>query len=368
MSALWQTKIDRVSPELASSFRATRERWAKKRISCAPADRSAAELGILRAYRSASLTAPRRIVWVEGPWHLRRELPSQTERSVQAQLLNDPLRWANGRIGTKLSNRLMTELSIMARQSPTPFDARGTVQALETALVEPRTSVQHIRRMFSRVWSGPQQFPGSWLWTQHDTDWLWQYDFIREAFDMESELEPVAGLLAIASSAGFIMPFESVCFVGERHSILKCDPMGRLHCADGPAIEYPDQWRAFYWKGVPVASWLIERSDLVTTAAINFETDPITRRCMIGIRTPERYIESGTVTRVASDDTGVLWRRQWSNDTWSCVEVVNGTAEPDGTFKKYFIEVPAHISSAREGVAWTYGLTCEEYKKLVLRT
>ena len=40
-------------------------------------------------------------------------------------------------------------------------------------------------------------------------------------------------------------------------------------------------------------------------------------------------------------------------------------AEPDGTFRRYWLRVPPNTRTAREGVAWTFGLTAEEYRPLV---
>ncbi|MGW4487228.1 DUF6745 domain-containing protein [Amycolatopsis sp. NPDC004368] len=31
-----------------------------------------------------------------------------------------------------------------------------------------------------------------------------------------------------------------------------------MHAADGPAIAYPDGWRAYAWHGTPVPAWVIE--------------------------------------------------------------------------------------------------------------
>jgi hypothetical protein len=44
--------------------------------------------------------------------------------------------------------------------------------------------------------------------------------------------------------------------------------------------------------------------------------------------------------------------------------VVNSTPEPDGTSRTYFLRVPPNIRTARAGVAWTFGLTEEEYHPL----
>jgi len=43
------------------------------------------------------------------------------------------------------------------------------------------------------------------------------------------------------------------------------------------------------------------------------------------------------------------------------VRVVNATAEPDGSFKDYFIRVPPSMQTVREAVAWTFGKTAADY-------
>jgi len=44
------------------------------------------------------------------------------------------------------------------------------------------------------------------------------------------------------------------------------------------------------------------------------------------------------------------------------VRVWNSTAEPDGTFKPYYLCVPPEVKTCREAVAWTFRMTAEEYK------
>jgi hypothetical protein len=62
------------------------------------------------------------------------------------------------------------------------------------------------------------------------------------------------------------------------------------------------------------------------------------------------------------DATGVLWRIDLPNDEpVVMVEVLNSTPEPDGTTRTYWLRVPPTTSTARAGVAWTFGLTEAEY-------
>ena len=82
---------------------------------------------------------------------------------------------------------------------------------------------------------------------------------------------------------------------------------------------------------------------------------------------------TGVVAQVSKDETGILWRKFWSFrgvtvGSWTAVEVVNGTAEADGSRKRYFLRVPPAMRTPREAVAWTYGLTADQYAALELRT
>ena len=44
-----------------------------------------------------------------------------------------------------------------------------------------------------------------------------------------------------------------------------------------------------------------------------------------------------------------------------------GTPEPDGSFRRYFLRVPPTVRTAREGVAWSYGLRRRDYR-IAVRT
>jgi len=52
----------------------------------------------------------------------------------------------------------------------------------------------------------------------------------------------------------------------------------------------------------------------------------------------------------------------------AAVEVINATPERDGTRKHFFLQVPANMRTARDAVAWTYGLRPDVYAQLAVRT
>lgn len=170
-------------------------------------------------------------------------------------------------------------------------------------------------------------------------------------------------------NVGWFVPHERICFLTDRHDVLQIDPMGRLHGAEGPALRYPDGWRHFAWKGVAVPEWLIERRQEILLSHMEREPDGVLRHCMVDIFTPERFVREGCAGLVAEDSCGVLWQRHWRmGGVWAAVEVVNGTPEPDRSYKHYFLPVPGHLRTPRQAVAWTYGLSEEQYTRLRLRT
>jgi hypothetical protein len=77
----------------------------------------------------------------------------------------------------------------------------------------------------------------------------------------------------------------------------------------------------------------------------------------------DRYLTESGAEPVDRDEAGVLWRITLADDEpVVMVEVVNSTPEPDGTHRVYWLRVPPTTRTAREGVAWTFGLTAEEYQ------
>ena len=201
----------------------------------------------------------------------------------------------------------------------------------------------------------------------HSAPSLGPLQYFHDVCGLTRQAAPLAGLWQVAANAAWMLPHRDVCWLAERPTILQQDARGRLHGPKGPAIRYADGWAAYAWKGVLVPSWIVERPEQVTVRAIASAHDPQIRRCMIDVLTPEKFIASGGAYRVSQDEAGVLWRQRWRWEAWAAVEVVNGTPEPNGTHKHYFLQVPANMRTAREAVAWSYGLPEQRYRP-TLRT
>ena len=137
---------------------------------------------------------------------------------------------------------------------------------------------------------------------------------------------------------------------------------GRLHREDGPALEWPTGEGRYFWNGVHVPDFVIERLHLINPLSIRLEENLERRRCMIERVGIERFLREVDAELVSEDDTGRLWRVDFeAAEPYAVLEVENGTLEPDGTRRRYFLRVPPSMQSPRDAAAWTYGLSSDQY-------
>ncbi|WP_049563722.1 DUF6745 domain-containing protein [Nonomuraea sp. SBT364] len=199
---------------------------------------------------------------------------------------------------------------------------------------------------------------------QHDAPWLSAFDAPGgrpDAHDDEPWLSALGGLKRVAGCAGWWWPYERVAIVSARPTELHLDELGRLHAAGGPALAYSDGFALHAWHGMPVPADFT-MTDL-TPRRIREEANAELRRVMLEHFGLDRYLAESGARPEHSDETGVLWRIELPDDEpIAMVEVVNSTPEPDGTRRTYFLRVPPWVRRAREGVAWTFGVSEDDYR------
>jgi len=351
-------------------------RWAAARRSTLPADRGAAEAALRLAYQAAGLVQPARIVWCDSPLALAERagrMSLDNGRNVRFHLVNHPRRKVASLVGTRVRGKVLA--TIDSTINPADPLVAASAEAVIRSVPEQNLSMMgRLRRSglslssLLRTRAAPRGFSSRAAGPQ-DLSWLGAYDYLRDVLGLRAETEPLRGLMQLATSIGWLQPHEHTCWLAERPTLMCGDARDRLHHSSGPALRYPDGWSIWAWRGVEVPRWIIEHKDRITLAGIDDQMDVQVRRCMIEIMTPERFVALGGAIRVAEDDTGILWRRNWlAADAWAAVEVVNATPESDGTYRHFFLQVPANLRTAREAVAWTYGMRVEAYANLVLRT
>ena len=58
---------------------------------------------------------------------------------------------------------------------------------------------------------------------QHDANWLGFYDYFKEVFSLDEQTQKLFGLWKISQNAGWWLPHKHICWVSERHNIVKQD-------------------------------------------------------------------------------------------------------------------------------------------------
>ncbi|MFF5932705.1 DUF6745 domain-containing protein [Streptomyces sp. NPDC012508] len=361
------------------------DRWRAVVAATGAADRAAAEEGVRLAYRSAGLAGPERIVWADSPRAavtLVREL-ADAGRSVRDEVRTRPWAEERRRVHDELGPRGWTALwtSTGARLWDT---TRTLADRIRSAVVEDLAGEAGVPGEAGQGGvPGEAGVPGTsatpgvlasrpeapWdaaavrlvlldaVLGQQDAAWL-------AAFDGRGER--LAGLAAVAAHAGWWWPYEKVAVVCERPVELHRDEAGRLDRGDGPALAFRDGFALYAWRGMPVPAEFLAGLGGLTPERIRAEENAELRRVMLEYYGYERYLAESGARPVGRDETGVLWRIELADDEdVVMVEVVNATPEPDGTFRTYWLRVPPGTTTAREGVAWTFGLDAAVYEPVV---
>ena len=129
---------------------------------------------------------------------------------------------------------------------------------------------------------------------QHDANWLAFYEYFREACGLQSQTDKLIGLTEYSKNAGWFLPHQNICWVSERHNILRRDERGRVHDISGPAIMYPDGWAIYAWHGIRVPRWVIEQPQEISDLNIDSEANAEVRRVMLERYGLDRYLLTGS--------------------------------------------------------------------------
>jgi hypothetical protein len=131
----------------------------------------------------------------------------------------------------------------------------------------------------------------------------------------------------------------------------------RLHASDLPAVVWPDGGERWYWDGIPVPERIAQARDRLTADLVAEIDNQELRRVAVNRLGWERFLRTASAELRAQDDYSKLWATtvRIDGERVQLVEVVNATAEPDGSHRRYFLRVPPTARTAREAVGWTFG-------------
>ncbi|HEY9717493.1 MAG TPA: hypothetical protein V6C69_08490 [Trichormus sp.] len=191
------------------------------------------------------------------------------------------------------------------------------------------------------------------------------YSIISGMFRDQFSRELRTGLSDISTflRSGFAYsPLSKVVFVCKFPRVI-VDELQRLHCEDGPSIEFRDGFQIFALCGVIVPREIIEAPGSLTTKRIDEERNVELRRVLIERYGIAEYLRDTGAGIVHKSDAGTLYLKQLPGDEpIAIVQVKNSTAEADGSYKEYFLRVPPGVRTVQEAIAWTFEMQPDEYR------
>lgn len=175
--------------------------------------------------------------------------------------------------------------------------------------------------------------------------------------------EQIDAWASFANSAAGCHFGPRACFLCEKPLSLCVDANDRISNRSGPAIQWSDGLDIYAWRGMIVDRVWIESPNAISIAQINAERNVERRRVMVELFGESNYLSQQGAEVIDHDDCyGTLYRLKFQGDEpLVMVKVLNATTERDGTYKSYFLRVPPGITRARQAVAWTFGLSEDEY-------
>ncbi|MBX9686417.1 MAG: hypothetical protein K2X27_06915 [Candidatus Obscuribacterales bacterium] len=193
---------------------------------------------------------------------------------------------------------------------------------------------------------------------------VWMEEISAEAFsDYKAE---ILCWTKLSQSCSAVLCLDKVIFACRKAQNFELDPHGRLHAPNKAALVYEDGFKEYAWHGVIVDERIIENPDSITIEEIESTRNAEIRRVLIERYGEIRYLKDSGAEKIHEDDCGILYRKEIPGDeALLMVKVVNSSPEPDGSFKDYFLRVPPETRSAKQAVAWTFGLSEEEYQPII---
>lgn len=174
--------------------------------------------------------------------------------------------------------------------------------------------------------------------------------------------------LRVLHRAGPVFAHADFWIAADRPQATARDEAGRRHQLDRPAVVWRDGAGLGFVHGIHVDMAVFRRrpalSDVLATRNVE------ARRVLIQLYErgdPGAFIRDAEADLIALDyDRHGNQRRLLrfplpGDEPYVAVQVINSTPEPDGSHKRYILRVPPTITSCRAAVAWTFGMSPDDY-------
>ena len=330
-------KIEKLTPEQERKLVEIRSEWFHWGTCTYRADRAKAETAILAMRKEIGIDRRPIVFWGRSPLDCLLIL-----WAIKSKTWGDLCKRLGGQLGGQLGDQLGGQLGDQLRGQ-----LGGQLR-------------DQLGEELGREW-----------WGQHESYWISFYLFCRDILDTkhgEVENRRLNLWRDIAQSCCWWWCYENYVVISERPTVCRMtEQEGRLHCEGGPALAFADGYSLWKWHGVTVAEDVIAHPEQLTVARIEKETNAEVRRVMLERYGEARYLQDSGAQPIHTDKYGVLYRKEVPGDEpIVMVRVENSTPEADGKTKKiYWLRVPPTIETAREAVAWTFGVESKDYRPIM---
>lgn len=216
--------------------------------------------------------------------------------------------------------------------------------------------------------------------------WISFFKYFEEIGVLKNELFKKYSDLFIESNLYEWAKLEDRAVICCKPLYIRKDSQGRLHCVDGPAVEWKNGDKHFFVKGIEVPDqWIINK---VSIEDIKKADNAELRRIALELYGYKNYIIDIGAKKIAEDEWGELYKVDMPDDEpLVVVSMLNSTPElTEGMgleqreefretelakrgewYKRYLLRVPPDTKTPLEGLAWTFQMKPEEYAKNLVK-
>jgi len=205
--------------------------------------------------------------------------------------------------------------------------------------------------------------------------WTAWWTFFTEVCGLEIDERPreiLSEYKVMATQCGPYSLHPDFAMVSDRPVFIRRNAAGRLHCSTGPAIEWRDGWNLYFWHGLripPSHEWIVTHKERLRFETIALERNAELRRVMFEIALEADPDIVARQARLISEDTlhgqpRRLLEVKVGQDVVRMIEVHNGSLEPDGSRRRFFLgAMPGN--TPHECVAASYGRNPARYREAI---
>jgi len=285
--------LTKLTPEQEAQIPAIRDEFLRIGLSTEPADFDAAEQAARDAYAVAGLPAPELFIRLASPMEgaigavilkgtrigesVRAQVRAQVWDQVGAQVWDQVRAQVWDQVGAQVWDQVWDQVGDQVGAQvwdqvgdQVRAQVRDQVGDQVRDQVRDQVGDQVRDQVGDQVWDQVWDQVGAAFYSQHEAGWLSWASYFHRVCNLPGA-EKTEPLARIAANCGWVWFFAGAVIITDRPRILRRDDQNRLHCEDGPALEYRDGFAIHAWHGTRVPTeWIEDRPSLTAKIALTW--------------------------------------------------------------------------------------------------